>query len=304
MKRTQLSLLVGDAPFWRRVLKLGLPIALQNLLSASYSLVDTLMIAGLGSEALSAVGMAVQWGFLFNMVLFGICSAASMFVSQYWGSKEYGQIKRTAGLTVLLTCSFCGVFVLCLALFPEAFVGFLTDDPIIAAQAVDYLRIIVWAYPATAITLTLGAVLRACEYVKLPTFASAITTVLNVFFNYVFIFGKLGAPAMGIRGAALASLISAWVGPVILILVSLLRRNILYGKPKEFFSISRSFFALFLRRATPVVFNEGAWGLGTFLLNAIYTNYDPVGYAARTILSTFENIAFVAFVGLCNAACI
>ena len=304
MNHIKFSQLFGDAPFWRRVMKLGLPIALQNLLSASYSLVDTLMIAGLGSVALSAVGMAGQWSFLFNMLLFGICSAASMFVSQYWGSKEHDKIKRSAGLTILITCSLCTVFVFCLALFPKAFVGFLTDDPTIAAAAVDYLRIIVWAYPATALTLTLGAVLRACEYVKLPTVVSAISTVLNVFFNYALIFGKLGMPAMGIRGAALASLISAWVGPVLLIAVSLLRRNILYGKPREFFSIPKEFFGLFVRRATPVVFNESMWGLGTFLLNAIYTNYDPVGYAARTILSTFENIAFVAFVGLCNAACI
>lgn len=304
MTNTTLSRFFGDAPFWRRIIKLGLPIALQNLLSASYSLVDTLMIAGLGSVALSAVGMAGQWSFLFNILIFGICSAASMFVSQYWGSKEYDKIKRTAGLAVLITCSLCAVFVLCLALFPQAFVGFLTDDPAIAAEAVKYLRIVVWAFPATAITLTLGAVLRACEYVKLPTVVSAISTILNVLLNYVLIFGKLGMPEMGICGAALASLISAWIGPVFLIAVSFARRNILYGKPREFFSISKEFFVLFVRRATPVVFNESMWGLGTFLLNAIYTNYDPIGYAARTILSTFENIAFVAFVGLCNAACI
>lgn len=304
MKHTKVSMLFGDAPFWRRVAKLGLPIALQNLLTASYSLVDTLMIAGLGSATLSAAGMAVQWSFLFNMALFGICSAAGMFVSQYWGAREFDKIRRTTGLTVILACLICAVFVLCLALFPRTLVGFLTDEALIANEAISYLRIVVWAYPATAVTMALGSVLRACESVRLPTVASATTTLLNIFFNYVFIYGKLGAPEMRISGAALATLISAWVGPIILILASVLRRNILYARLSAFFSISRDFFSLFMRRALPVVLNEGAWGLGTFLLNAIYTNYDPIGYAAKTILGTFENIAFVAFVGLCNAACI
>lgn len=304
MKRIQLSNLIGDAPFWRRVLKLGLPIVLQNLLAASYSLIDTLMIAGLGTEALSAVGMAGQWSFLFNMILFGVCSAAGMFVSQYFGAKEEDNIRRTTGLAALSAGAISLVMVLALTLFPRTLIGFLTDDPVIAEQVLQYIRIVVWSYPSVALTLALGSVLRSCENVKLPTVASIIATTLNVVMNYAFIYGKLGAPEMGIAGAALATLISSWVGTTFLIVAALARRTVLRAPLSAFFGLSRDFVRLFFRRAVPVIFNEGSWGLGTFLLNAIYTNYDAMGYAAKTIFGTFENIAFVAFVGLCNAGCI
>ncbi|MBQ4091021.1 MAG: MATE family efflux transporter, partial [Clostridia bacterium] len=95
----KLPLGLWDGAFWRTVLALAIPIALQNILTASFSLVDTLMVGQLGTVALSSVGMAGQWSWLLNMMLFGICSGASVFVSQYWGNKNTSGIQRVIGIT-------------------------------------------------------------------------------------------------------------------------------------------------------------------------------------------------------------
>lgn len=293
-----------DRNFWRVTLALALPVAFQQLLTASFSLVDTLMVSQLGKNELAAVGMAGQYSMLFNMGLFGFCSAAGVFGSQYWGAKDKDGINRTCGMT--LTCAFIStmIFVLLAALFPYKVMGFLTKDIAVLEIGVSYIRIAVWSYPALYLSSVFSSILRSTEHVKLPMIVSGISAVLNGVFNYALIFGKLGMPTLGIRGAAIATCISSWCAPLLLLTISILQKNILYVSPFRWFSFKMAHLKEYLQKALPVAFNESLWGLGTFLVGAIFSNYSTDGYAARTILSTFENICFVFFIGLCNAACI
>ena len=294
----------GDMGFWRIALKLAFPVAMQNLLTSSFILVDTIMVGQLGDLSLSAVGMAGQFGWFLNMITFGMCSGAAVFISQYWGAKDTAGIRRTYGIAVVSVCLISALFFVIGLLFPEGVVRIFNREPDVVEAGAAYLRIACWSYLATGVNMVFCIVLRSTENVKLPMYVSLVTTVLNAFMDYGLIFGAFGMPEMGIRGAALATVISAWAGPVLILAVSAIQRNMLITPLKELFGFNKRSIAEYYEKATPVIINETLWGLGTLLFSVIFANLGYQYYAAVTIFRTFENIAFVFFIGLCNASSI
>ena len=294
----------GDMGFWRVALKLAFPVAMQNLLTSSFILVDTIMVGQLGDLSLSAVGMAGQFGWFLNMITFGMCSGAAVFISQYWGAKDTAGIRRTYGIAVVSVCLISALFFVIGLLFPEGVVRIFNREPDVVEAGAAYLRIACWSYLATGVNMVFCIVLRSTENVKLPMYVSLVTTVLNAFMDYGLIFGAFGMPEMGIRGAALATVISAWAGPVLILAVSAIQRNMLISPIKELFGFNKRSIAEYYEKATPVIINETLWGLGTLLFSVIFANLGYQYYAAVTIFRTFENIAFVFFIGLCSASSI
>ena len=294
----------GDMGFWRIALKLAFPVAMQNLLTSSFILVDTIMVGQLGDLSLSAVGMAGQFGWFLNMITFGMCSGAAVFISQYWGAKDTAGIRRTYGIAVVSVCLISALFFVIGLLFPEGVVRIFNREPDVVEAGAAYLRIACWSYLATGVNMVFCIVLRSTENVKLPMYVSLVTTVLNAFMDYGLIFGAFGMPEMGIRGAALATVISAWAGPVLILAVSAIQRNMLISPIQELFGFNKRSIAEYYEKATPVIINETLWGLGTLLFSVIFANLGYQYYAAVTIFRTFENIAFVFFIGLCSASSI
>ena len=293
-----------DSDFWRITLRLAIPIALQNLLISSFSLIDTLMVGQLGDVALSAVGMAGQWSWMLNIALFGVISGTSLYISQYWGVRDIDGIHRTYGIALTSAVLIATAFALSGLLIPGGIVSIFNRDPAIIDAGSAYLSIAALSYPAVAISNILSTVLRSTERVRLPLAVSGVTAVCNAVLNYTLIFGKFGLPAMGVRGAALATVISSWMGPLLLLLFSSFQKNILITSPARLFRFKRAQVGAFYRRAAPIILNESLWGLGTVIFNVIFSNLGYEYYAAVTIHKTFENIAFVLFVGFCNACCI
>ncbi|MBO7175998.1 MAG: MATE family efflux transporter [Clostridia bacterium] len=293
-----------DSDFWRITLRLAIPIALQNLLISSFSLIDTLMVGQLGDVALSAVGMAGQWSWMLNIALFGVISGTSLYISQYWGVRDIDGIHRTYGIALTSAVLIATAFALSGLLIPGGIVSIFNRDPAIIDAGSAYLSIAALSYPAVAISNILSTVLRSTERVRLPLAVSGVTAVCNAVLNYTLIFGKFGLPAMGVRGAALATVISSWMGPLLLLLFSSFQKNILITSPARLFRFKRAQVSAFYRRAAPIILNESLWGLGTVIFNVIFSNLGYEYYAAVTIHKTFENIAFVLFVGFCNACCI
>ncbi len=294
--------LFKDKGFWKNALTLAIPVALQNMLTSSFTLADTLLVSKLGDVALSSVGMVGQWGWLLNMFVIGFCSGTTVFVSQYWGIKNKKKIRSTCGIALtavmLITLVFTAVSFIC----PDKVIGMFNKDPLIIEEGIKYLTVVAFSYFAVGITNVLSYVLRSTEQVKLPMYVSAFTTILNIYLDYCMIFGKGGFPEMGIKGAALATSISAWAGVLVIAIISIIRKNILFASLKEFFSFKRDDVKVFSKKALPVVCNEAMWGLGTFVFNLIFANMGYEYFAAVTILRSFENIAFVFFIGLCSAA--
>ena len=293
-----------EAGFWRVALRLTIPIALQNLLISSFSLIDTLMVGQLGDVALSAVGMAGQWSWLLNIALFGVISGTSLYISQYWGVQDIDGIHRTYGIALTSSLLISAVFMLMGLFLPGSILTVFNRDPAIIAAGSSYLALAALSYPAVAISNILSTVLRSTERVRLPLAVSGVTAVFNALLNYTFIFGKFGVPEMGVLGAALATVISSWMGPILILIISVVQKNILITSPARIFRFTRAQVGAFYRRAAPVILNESLWGLGTLIFNVIFSNLGYEYYAAVTIHKTFESIAFVFFVGFCNACCI
>lgn len=291
-----------DKIFWKTAIRLSIPVALQNLLTSSFTLADTLFVSNLGNASLSSVGMIGQWTWLMNMVLVGFCSATTVFVSQYWGIKDTSKIKRISGISILFALAVSVLFTLSSIIFPKAVIRIFNSDASVVSVGSAYLKIVALSYIPIALTNILAAVLRAVENVKLPMYVSVFTTFLNIFLDYAMIFGKFGFSQMGVQGAALATSLSAWLGIVLIILVSVFQKNILIGKFKEYFVFSKAELREYIKKAAPVVLNEGMWGGGTFVYNIIFGNMGYEYFSALTIVRSFENICFVIFIGLCSAA--
>lgn len=304
MNKQKISQIIGEKSFWKHAFILAFPIALQNMLTSSFTLVDTLMVGQLGDIALSSVGMAGQWSWLLNMVVFGICSGSAVLVSQYWGIRDKKNIHKILGIAVSIGMVITALFLLAGFLIPEFVLEIFNRTPEVVEAGSSYLRIACFSYPGVVLGTILGAVLRSCEDVKIPVYSAAFTTVANAFLDYSMIFGKFGFPEMGIEGAALATCISAWLGPIIILLISFMKKNILFVPIKTFFSLDRTMLKKFTKTSLPVVCNETLWGLGTVLYNVIFANMGHENFAAVTILKTVENLAYAFFIGLCNACCV
>lgn len=292
----------GDLAFLKVMLKIAIPIALQNLLSSSLALVDTLMVGQLGDITLSSVGMAGQFSWFMSMVMFGLVSGLSTFVAQYHGVGDNRSIKKVYGMALIFGVSVSFLFMTLGFLFPSQILTVFNRDPEVIRIGSEYLSVAVFSYIALALNYVFMSVLRSTERVKLPLFATLATTLANCFLNYALIFGKFGFPSYGAKGAAIATVISSWISPAIILIVSLIQKNILIATPKEMFGFDKELFVRFLKRAYPVILNETLWGSGTVIFNIIFSNLGAGNYAAVTILRTFESIAFVFFVGLCSAS--
>ncbi len=295
---------LGDKPFWKVTVRLAVPVALQNVLTSSFQLVDTLMVSQLGDVTLSAVGMAAQWGWLAGLLSFGLCSGMSVFISQYWGVRNLKGIRRVMGLG-LLTALFVSLAFFAVAFFAPGWVlALFNSDPNVVDTGCRYLRIVCFSYPAVALTYLLSNVLRGTERVKLPLYVSIVTTIANAFADYGLIFGAFGLPALGVEGAALATCFSSWLGPVLILIFSALEKNLLMGPVKELVAFSLRDVGEFFTRSLPVMLNEGLWALGMLTLNRIYANIGYEYYAGMTIFKTFSELAFAFYVGLGNACVI
>ena len=294
----------GDRAFWRSTVRLALPIAVQNMLASSFALIDTLMVSRLGDLALSSVGMAGQWSWFLNLITFGVASGMSVFGSQYRGVKNHAAMRRVLGLSLLILLCVAALFVVGAAAFPTGIISIFNKTPQVIETGASYLKIACISYPAVCLTVVLSTFLRTIEQPRVPMYVSLVTTALNAFLNYTLIFGHFGAPALGVRGAAAATCISSWTGPVLLLLISLLQHNHMVRHPRDLVSFTRQDASAFVRRAFPVVLNETVWALGTLALQSIYSNMGYEYYAAVSIVKTFMELSFAFIVGLGNACVI
>ena len=193
-----LKQLFGGKRYWGAIFTIGIPIAIQNLLTSSFVLVDTLMISSLGDVSLAAVGMAGQWSWLLNLALFGFSSGASVFFSQYYGDKNLEGIKKTYGIVMFFVLISSAVFAIFGFLIPERIISIFNRDTNVLEIGARYLKIAVFSYPAIALNQIVGVLLRSTGRAKLPMYVAALTTVLNAILDYALIFGEFGFPELGI----------------------------------------------------------------------------------------------------------
>ena len=189
-------------------LTIALPVALQNLLTYAVSLMDSIMVGSLGEVQLSAVTVANQPFFLFMMCMFGLSSGACVLISQYWGKQDRETISRIFGIVIRLAV-LIGIGVTAVVLlFPRPVMALYTSEQPVIEYGVQYLRVVVFSYIPFAFTNGYLTCVRSVERVRIAVVTYSISFCVNVFFNYVFIFGKFGAPALGVAGAGVGTVIA------------------------------------------------------------------------------------------------
>lgn len=286
------------------MLRLALPIAFQQLLVSCAQLVDTAMVTRLGNVVVSSVGVSSRWIFLMNLFYFGISSGSAAMIAQFWGAKEKSNIKRSYGIALIFGAAVAAVFSVSMFTVPELMLRVFTDEQAVIETGAQYMKIVAFMGIFSAFNQITCTALRATERVNPPLFTSIAAVAVNTVLNYILIYGKLGFPAMGIRGAALATLTSTLVQSILLLIVLRTSKEIYSDPIKDFFNLSKAFFRRFSIVCLPVVFNEVAWAMGTNIYAMVFARQGSESYAGYTIFSSIEQIAFVFFVGICHACSI
>lgn len=290
--------------FYATALQLALPIALQNLLTSSATLVDTAMVSGIGDAAVSAIGGAVRYGFLLNVICFGIASGCSSLISQYWGGKEMKNLRKTYGFALTIGAAVAVLFTAMLALFPKPLARVFTNTDSIAALGAGYIRIYAISVPFIVFSQITCFVFRAVEQVVVPLISSIVSVAANIFFNYCLIGGHLGFPQLGLRGAAIASVIASVTQALLLLTFLLFHDNPFRKNFREWFGFDAAFCRTYLRIAAPVLANETFWALGTNIYIMVIGRQSVANHAGYTLFENIQQICFVFFVGICGACSI
>lgn len=299
-----LTSLFNDKKFLKTLFKLALPIALQNLILSSLNLVDTIIIGGLGEYAIAGVGIANQYFFLLNLVLFGVVSGSSIFTAQYYGDNDIPNIKRILGISILTSGTAAFIFFIVGFFFNSQIMSIFSTDKVVISIGSEYLRIIVFSYVITAITFSYSFTLRSIGQVKIPMIISVIALAINTILNYLLVYGYFGMPKLGTNGSAIATLIARTIEMILMITVVYSQKLIIAAKVREMLDLSIDFVKNFFKITAPVILNESMWSLGVSMYAIVYARMGTEVIASTNISATIERITWVIFMGLGNACAV
>ncbi|MCF2671334.1 MATE family efflux transporter [Butyricicoccus pullicaecorum] len=295
--------------FWINILGVALPIAMQNLITMATSMMDSIMLGRADDTGvlLSAATLANQPFFILSLVTFGLGGAASVLCAQYWGRGELSPVRALFSIILKVAFVVGALFGAAVLLFPTLILSLYTPRAELIEAGASYLRIIGFAYMIFAVSNTAVCTLRGIELVLVSVVSGVASFVTNVFLNWVLIFGHLGAPALGIRGAALATLTARVLEFVIVMtyLFGVDRR--LRLRPRDFMRFNRVLAGDLFRTGTLVVLNELCWSVTMSVQAAIlghvtYASGDPV--AANSIASILQQLSTTFIFGFAGAAAV
>ena len=257
-----------EAGFYRRLVRLALPLVLQNLITTSLGFVDTFMVGLLGQDELSAVTAANTPVFLVQIIILGLISGLTVLVSQYWGKGDVEAINRCMGAALYAGLSISGAVALALLLFPNGVMALVTDNARLVELGAPYLRIVGVSYVFNAASSVYVGMQRSTEKPVMGMAIFAVSMLLNTGLNYILIFGKFGTPALGITGAAVATLASRIVEFLITLACALCSRHVPL-LPTAILRPGGAIWRDFAKYSAPVLVNETLWGLGVSVMTAI-----------------------------------
>ncbi len=301
---------IGDRSFYRRVLSFVVPILIQNGITNLVSLLDNIMVGAVGSLPMSGVSIANQLMFVFNLCIFGANAGAGIFCAQFHGSGDTDKVRQSFRFKLLASLGLTAVgLVIFLTLKTPLIDLYLQGegDPADAAAtlgySLDYLHVMLWGLLPFALTNVYASTLRETGKTFVPMLAGVIAVCINLVLNYVLIFGHFGAPAMGVQGAAIATVISRFAELAIVILWTHMHSTenpYIRGAYRSVY-ISGQLVSNILRKGTPLLINEFLWGSGSAMLVQCYSTCGLDVVPALNISSTIMNLANVAFMAVGQA---
>lgn len=294
--------LIKDKKFKNNLLKLALPITIQNFLTSSLNMIDTVIIGRLGEKEIAAVGIANQYYFLFNLLILGIVGGCGIFISQFWGKRDIDHIKKFLGLGFLGLVMLSTVFTLVALIFPKQIVLIFNSDPMVIEHGVKFLRIVSLSYIFTAISFNYACASRCVGKAMVPMIVSAIAVVINAVLNIIFVFGYFGIAPMGVSGSALATLIARIIETAIMITYIYKSHGVLASSLKHMFNFDLKLIKSSAKIIVPVILNEACWALGNIAYVVAYGKIGTEALATVQITSNIQNLFMVVNLGVANAA--
>ncbi|HIT79493.1 MAG TPA: MATE family efflux transporter [Candidatus Faecivivens stercorigallinarum] len=296
-----MKLITRDRSFYRSLIALAIPVALQNLITFAVSFADNLMVGSLGDAAVSGVYMGSQIQTFLQMFSGGIEGAILILAAQYWGKRDTASIKRIIAIGLHFSIGFGLLLTTVCVMVPRPIISLFTDDAGVIADGALYLRIVCFSYLFFCITQALIASMRSVEVARIGMGVSLISLIVNVSLNYILIFGKFGFPAMGIAGAAVATVISRIAETLTMwIYVTRIDRK-LELKLKELLVSDPVLRRDFIRYGLPLIGGNVVWSVNMMANSAILGRFSASVITAASIANTMNSLAYVTMNGMSSA---
>lgn len=291
-----------DKSFYTNLFFLALPIALQNLVTFSIGLADSVMVGSLGDAAVSGMYMGNQIQTLLQVFSGGIEGSILILAAQYWGKKDTESIRRIVAIGIRFSLLFGGLLTLICSLFPSKVIALFAKDSATIAAGEEYLSVVCFTYLFFCITQSLIAAMRSVERARIGLYVSLCSLVSNVILNYLLIFGKCGFPALGIKGAAIATLISRILESVVISLYVFTADNRLALKLRDLLKTDVNLLRDFVRYGTPIIAGQLVWAVNMLSNSAIMGRQTTDGVVTGlSIANTVNNLAYVVMNGMSGA---
>lgn len=285
----------------KEIVRLALPIALQQFMTALVGACDAIMLGKLSQDAMSAVSLATQVTFVFNLFMFAFMAGENMFVAQYYGKGDYTGVSQVFSLVTKICGCIAVVFLAGTLFFPEQLMRILTNEETLIVLGSEYLRVIGISYVFSGIAQIFLAIMKNCGAVNMSTLINGVMVILNIALNAVFIFGLSGFPKMGIKGAALATVLATvvqflWSVGYVLCRIRAVKFSLR--------SCEKKLFGRFWQKTVPLLINNLAWGIGFSMYSVIMGHLGTDAVAANGIANISKNLVVCFCLGLGNAGSI
>ena len=289
---------------YKKVFTIGIPVSIENMIYSLMNFIDVFMVGkenvvlGLGTAAVAGLGFANQIFMIFIVSLFGLNSGGGILAAQYYGKKDYKNLKKCLGITITVGLLFSFLFFLMGLFIPEKIIGIFTSDPKVLKLGANYFRIIALIYPLIGLGYSFNMQLRAIGKNQYSLYSTIIGLCINLVGNYLFINGNLGFPAMGVVGAAIATVIARIVSVFYLIYIIYKNKLPMAGNFQELFKLSWSFIVKALKISLPVFGHEIMWVTGVSMYVIIYGRIGTEATAAIQVVKSISNLVFTLVFGL------
>jgi putative MATE family efflux protein len=297
-----MQLFVRDKQFYKTTVKIAVPIVLQSMITIGVNMMDTFMVGKLGEVQLSATSLANEFINIFHIMCMGMGYGAAVLTAQYWGAKDIPSLKKITAIMLRICLVLATLFMVLTLAAPEWIMKLYTKDTAIIAEGEKYFTISAFTYLLLGLSLTLTAIMRSVREVKLPLITSIIAFFVNIFFNWVFIFGNLGAPAMGVEGAALGTLIARVVETGIIAGYFLFLDKKVEFRIPDIFVNCREYIPRYLKYCIPVLISDTLLAFGNNMVAVIMGHIGAAFVAANAIVAQVQRMSTVFTQGVSNAS--
>ena len=293
---------------YKKAVTIGLPVAFENMIYSLVSFIDVFMVGkenlvlGLGTVAVAGLGFANQLYMIFAVSLFGLNSGGGIFAAQFFGNKDYKNLKKCLGITLSIGFVFSLLFLILGLFFNREVISVFTNDTKVIETGAKYLKVVAWTYPLIGIGFAFNMQLRAIGQTKYPFYSSLIGLIINFVFNSLLIFGNFGFPALGVVGAAIATVLSRFISTLYIIYIVYKLKLPLAATFKEMFGFTWEFFVRILKVSLPVFGHEIMWVSGVSIYVVIYGRMGTEPAAAVEIVKSISNLIFTLLFGLSSAS--